>query len=73
MGLAYLNLLAHKLELSEGPLGIVLVLQIGKRDLVDAALETIGGDPCTGGPEKDCVSAMVSNIEWLLIGERGLG
>merc|ERR1719391_1594267 len=45
-----LNLLAHKLELSEGPLGVVLILQISKRDLVDAALETIGGDPCTSGP-----------------------
>merc|ERR1719477_221544 len=45
-----LDFLAHKLELSERPLGIVLVLQISKRDLVDAALETIGGDPCTSGP-----------------------
>merc|ERR1719220_278942 len=45
-----LNLLAHKLELSEGPLGVVLILQISKRDLVDAALKAIGGDPCTGGP-----------------------
>merc|ERR1719411_1073999 len=45
-----LNFLAHKLELSERPLGVVLILQISKRDLVDAALETIGGDPCTGGP-----------------------
>ena len=60
--LAYLNFLAHKLELSERPLGVVLVLQISKRDLVDAALETIGGDPCTGGPERDCVDAMYSDI-----------
>merc|ERR1719477_533692 len=45
-----LDLLAHKLELSERPLGVILVLQISKRDLVDAALETIGGDPCTSGP-----------------------
>ena len=61
--LVYLNLLAHKLELSEGPLGVVLVLQIGKRDLVDAALETIGGDPCTSGPEKGCICVRVGNIE----------
>ena len=58
MGLAYLDLLAHKLELSERPLGVILVLQIGKRHLIDAALEAIGGDPCTSGPEKDCVDAM---------------
>merc|ERR1719370_2357618 len=45
-----LNFLAHKLDLSERPLGIILVLQISKRDLVDAALETIGGNPCTSGP-----------------------
>merc|ERR1719188_1653254 len=44
------DFLTHKLELSERPLGVVLVLQISKRDLVDAALETIGGDPCTSGP-----------------------
>merc|ERR1719322_335322 len=45
-----LNLLAHELELSERPLGVILVLQISKRDLIDAALEAIGGDPCTSGP-----------------------
>merc|ERR1719238_131561 len=45
-----LHFLAHKLELSERPLGVVLVLQISERDLVDAALEAIRGDPCTSSP-----------------------
>ena len=61
--LTYLNFLAHKLELSERPLGIVLVLQISERDLVDAALEAIGGDPCTGGPEKVYIDAKLGSIE----------
>ena len=63
MGLAYLDLLAHKLELSERPLGVVLVLQISKRDLVDAALETIGGNPCSSGPEKVYIDAKLGSIE----------
>ena len=67
MRLAYLNFLAHKLELSEGPLGIILVLQISKRDLVDAALETIGGNPCTSGPEKVYIDARLGNIEWFVM------
>ena len=61
--LAYLDLLAHKLELSERPLGVVLVLQISERDLVDAALEAIGSDPCTGGPEKVYMDAKLGSIE----------
>ena len=44
-----LNLLAEKTELFEGPLGILLALQIGQGDLVDASLQTIGGDPGTLG------------------------
>ena len=40
-----LDVLADELELPEGPLGVSLVLEISQRDLVDAALETIRGDP----------------------------
>ena len=41
----HLNFLADELELSEGPLSIVLVLEIGEGNLVDTALQTVGGDP----------------------------
>ena len=47
---AHLDLLTDELELAEGPLGIVLVLQVGEGDLVDAALEAVGGDPGASSP-----------------------
>ena len=43
-----LDILADELELAEGALGVLLVLQIGQGDLVDAALQTVGGDPENG-------------------------
>ena len=39
-----LHVLAHKLELAERPLRVVLAVEIGERNLVDAALEAIGSD-----------------------------
>ena len=52
MRLAYLNFLAHKLELSERPLGVILVLEISKRNLEDTTLQTLGGDLGTSGSGK---------------------
>ena len=43
-----LDILADELELAEGALGVLLVLQIGQGNLVDAALQTVGGDPEIG-------------------------
>ena len=43
-----LHVLADQLELAEGPLGVVLAVEVGERDLVNAALETIGGDSVKG-------------------------
>ena len=40
--LPHLDLLADELELPEAPLSVVLVLEVGQRDLVHAALKTIG-------------------------------
>jgi hypothetical protein len=46
----YLNILADELELPEGPLRVVLALEVGEGDLVDAALEPVAGNPGAGGP-----------------------
>merc|ERR1719305_850926 len=40
-----LNFFTDKLELSERPLSVVLVLQVSKRNLVHAPLQTIRGNP----------------------------
>ena len=39
-----LHVLADQLELAEGPLRVVLAVEIGQRNLVDAPLEAIGSD-----------------------------
>ena len=39
-----LHVLADKLELAERPLRVVLAVEIGKRNLVNATLEAIGSD-----------------------------
>ena len=39
-----LHILADQLELAEGPLRVVLAVEIGQRNLVDAPLEAIGSD-----------------------------
>ena len=46
----YLDILADELELPEGPLRIVLALEVGERDLVDATLEPVAGNPGAGRP-----------------------
>ena len=41
-----LDLLTDELELPEGPLGILVLLQVSQGHLVDAALQTVRRDPC---------------------------
>ena len=47
-----LDILADQLELPVRPLGIILVLEIGKRDLEDATLEALGSNLGTSGSKK---------------------
>ena len=41
-----LYLLTDELELPEGTLGILILLQVSQRDLVHTALQTIRRNPC---------------------------
>ena len=46
---AALNVFSDELELAERTLGIVVVLQIGQRDLEHAALQSLGSNLCSLG------------------------
>ena len=46
-----LDILDHQLELSVGPLGVILVLEVSKGHLEHATLQTVRGDPGAGGSE----------------------
>ena len=47
-----LDILTDELELPVRPLGVILILEISKRHLEDATLQTLGGDLGTGGSGK---------------------
>ena len=57
-----LNIFADELELSEAPLGFLLVLQVGQGDFVDAALKAIRGDSCSLGTVDQSLSDIL-NLE----------
>ena len=47
-----LDILTDELELPVRPLGVILVLEISKRNLEDTTLQTLGGDLGTSGSGK---------------------